>query len=350
MSNKQEFAVAASAVKPNSSPALANVDELTVLCKALADSLRLEILRVLRIESFAVLEINSILETRQSALSHHLKILANAGLVSTRKEGNSIFYRRSLLSVDDPFYSFKKNAVETVDRIPVGHQIRARIKVIQRDRAHRSLDYFEKNADKFREKQGLITHRSQYAGSLQDVLSGIARVDEIKIMEVGPGEGELLSELARVYSEVVALDNSKEMLGKAEATIAHQKLHNVTFLHGDTQTALKKKILCDLLIFDMVLHHISSPAATFQDAEKLLTPGGDLLIVDLCSHDQDWVRESCGDLWLGFESEELTQWAEQAGLSDGQSLYLGLRNGFQIQMRVFSKNTNTIYPDVRNYK
>jgi ArsR family transcriptional regulator len=61
------------------------------------------------------------------------------------------------------------------------------------------------------------------------------------------------------------------------------------------------------------------------------------LIIDLGSHDQDWVRESCGDLWLGFDNEDLDYWANKAGLTTEQSSYLGLRNGFQIQMRVFKK-------------
>jgi len=53
------------------------------LYKALGDDLRLSILRLLKSESFGVLELCSILEIKQSALSHHLKILATAGLVTT---------------------------------------------------------------------------------------------------------------------------------------------------------------------------------------------------------------------------------------------------------------------------
>ena len=69
---------------------------LTDLNKAFADTLRLQVLRLLRGESFGVLELCKILGIRQSALSHHLKILATAEIVSTRKEGNSIFYRRQV--------------------------------------------------------------------------------------------------------------------------------------------------------------------------------------------------------------------------------------------------------------
>ena len=73
-----------------------DIDQLTVLYKALADQLRLQILRLLRNESFGVMELCQILEIKQSALSHHLKILIDAGLLNRRKEGTAIFYRRAL--------------------------------------------------------------------------------------------------------------------------------------------------------------------------------------------------------------------------------------------------------------
>jgi ArsR family transcriptional regulator len=40
-------------------------------------------------------------------------------------------------------------------------------------------------------------------------------------------------------------------------------------------------------------------------------------------------------LWLGFEPEQLTEWAQQAGLDDIASIFLAQRNGFQVQVRLF---------------
>ena len=59
-------------------------EALSALCKAAGDPLRLAVLRVLSQDSFGVLELSQIFEFRQSGMSHHLKILLQAGLVTTR--------------------------------------------------------------------------------------------------------------------------------------------------------------------------------------------------------------------------------------------------------------------------
>lgn len=328
--------MAATALKSaGNADSLSPLESLTALHKALADQLRLQILRLLKNESFGVLELCRILDIRQSALSHHLKILATSQLVSTRREGNSIFYRRALLSEEDIYGDIKKAVFENLDSLELpGAQLR-KIKQIQLERAQLSLNFFNKNANKFREKQGLIVEHADYASSLHDLITGLALNEKAAVMEVGPGEGQLLTELAQGFKNLTALDNSKDMLDKSRAAIADSGQSGVEFILGDTSVAKTQGVRSDLIIFDMVLHHISSPAKTFKDVAALLNTGGYLLIVELCSHDQDWVRESCGDLWLGFEEADLDHWAEKAGLVKQQSSYLGLRNGFQIQMRTF---------------
>lgn len=65
--------------------------------KALADCLRLEILRFLRDGEKCVCEIVPHLGIAQPLVSRHLRILKNRGLVRARKDGN-----RRLYSVTDP--------------------------------------------------------------------------------------------------------------------------------------------------------------------------------------------------------------------------------------------------------
>ena len=336
--NRRVHSMAATALKTaGNSDSPSPIESLTSLHKALADQLRLRILRLLKNESFGVLELCRILDIRQSALSHHLKILATSHLVSTRREGNSIFYRRTLLNEDDVHGDIKKTVFENLDSLEIPSAQLRKIKQIQLERAQLSLNFFNKNANKFREKQGLIVEHADYANSLHDLINGLALSEKAAVMEVGPGEGQLLAELSQRFKNLTALDNSKDMLAKSRSAITNCGRSSVEFILGDTAVARKIKVNSDLIIFDMVLHHISSPAKTFKDSAGLLNSDGYLLIVELCSHDQDWVRESCGDLWLGFEEGDLDHWADKAGLEKQQSSYLGLRNGFQIQMRTFKK-------------
>src|SRR5690554_335629 len=173
--------------------------ELPRLFKALADSLRLDILRVLRTESFGVQELCSIVDVRQSALSHHLKILAVADLVSTRREGNSIFYRRALLLDDDPLRAVREAAYAALDQQPLSEALAAGIKRIHHERSEQSLLFFERHADVLPERQELVAEYSHYRDTLHDLLNGLKLPAGARVLEIGPGESPLLGELAQRF-------------------------------------------------------------------------------------------------------------------------------------------------------
>jgi ArsR family transcriptional regulator len=87
----------------------------------------------------------------------------------------------------------------------------------------------------------------------------------------------------------------------------------------------------------MVLHHTPDPQRVLSEGAALLAPGGSFIISELCAHDQAWAREHCGDLWLGFTSEQLQDWASHANLEPSASVFLAQRNGFQIQIQHFKR-------------
>lgn len=304
-------------------------------CKAAADPLRLKVLRVLRAESFGVLELCHVLDLAQPKISHHLKVLANAGLVATRREGNSIFYRRPLLATEGPLSSFIQSLFHSIDRLPLERKLLLQIEKIKAERSRSSLDFFTKNADKFREKQALITENSQYVANMRELVKLTALPQSATAIEIGPGEGDYLMELAQQFDRVIAIDNSNNMLALAQGQATEAKLENIRFLLGEPGEAVNQGCKGDLLVCNMVLHHIPSPASVFQHAAKLLNRGGYMIVAELCHHDQEWVKDSCGDIWLGFEPEELQHWSEAASLELCQSLFLGLRNGFQVQLHLF---------------
>ncbi|WP_460239561.1 ArsR/SmtB family transcription factor [Aurantivibrio plasticivorans] len=310
---------------------------LSMMLKAAADPLRLEILRVLAQGSYGVLELCQILDLKQSGLSHHLKVLAQGELVATRREGNSIFYRRSHLATDHPHFGFVAQLFETIDQLKLSETVQHQLNSVARERASNSQAFFAANANKFREQQDLIASYDVYKEQVSDILNSVVPATAHSCLEIGPGEGEFLSVLAKKFNQVTALDNSLDMLNRAQRLCQQQHLDNVQLVLGDSSVAIEKTLTADCIVMNMVLHHVPNPAELFQHSTQLLHHGGALIVTDLCHHNQQWVTESCGDLWLGFEPEDLTEWAAQAGLNEGQSIFFALRNGFQIQIRHFLK-------------
>jgi 2-polyprenyl-3-methyl-5-hydroxy-6-metoxy-1,4-benzoquinol methylase/DNA-binding transcriptional ArsR family regulator len=309
--------------------------DLPSLCKAVGDSLRLDILRVLGKDSLGVLELSEAFAIKQSLMSHHLKILSQVGLIQSRREGNSIFYRRAWLTPTDNWLSFKQGLYACLESVPMPEDFKQRLSGIYAERAKASAAFFKDNADKFREQQDLIANINVYAASVEGLISSAPGFT--CALEVGPGEGEFLAVLQQHFEQVIALDNSPEMLAKAQALTVEMGLQRINFLLGSTELLIAAKQKVDCIVVNMVLHHLASPAQMFQELSQLLVPGGLLIISELCRHDQSWTQQACGDLWQGFEADDLTGWANSAGLTPGQSSYLALRNGFQIQVHQFFK-------------
>lgn len=311
------------------------IERLAALCKAGADPLRLQILRVLERDSFTVSELCQLFHARQPALSHHLKVLSAAGLVASRREGNSIFYRRHQLGQNDSVETLQQQLFDSLDQTALGDSLAEHLVAVQATREAASVAFFHDNADKFREQQDLIASHWQYGETVAQILRDAPFPGRDSVLEVGPGDGAFLPHLATQFRQVIALDNAEAMLQRARAFAAETRLDNLRFLHGDTRHPALAGLQVDGVVINMVLHHVARPDQIIADTAACLRPGGLLLVTELCEHDQAWARENCGDLWLGFPAETLTTWAREAGLEEHASVYLAQRNGFRLQVRLF---------------
>lgn len=314
------------------------IEALSHVLKACGDTLRIQILQVLQRNTYGVLELTQLFNTKQSGMSHHLKVLFNAGLVETQREGNAIFYRRPLLNQALKDDEATRALFDLIDRFPLSPDMAARTALIRQQRAVQSQTFFTRLGDQFRVQQELICDYEQYAKASFDLLIRNVDTRALTALEIGPGDGAFLKHLSSAYRQVYALDNSAAMLDTAKTFAQKERLANLAFLLGDTTQFRAQGIKTDAIVMNMVLHHIPSPADVFVDVFDILNDDGVFVICDLSHHDQEWAKANCGDLWLGFESQELSNWARSSGLTEDDSVYIGLRNGFQIQLRRFSKS------------
>ncbi|MFV2090156.1 MAG: metalloregulator ArsR/SmtB family transcription factor [Pseudomonadales bacterium] len=245
---------------------LSPIEDIVGQGKAVGDWLRASILQVLHQESYSVSELCKLFDVPQPALSHHLKILLQAGLVARRREGNSIFYRRASLAAD----SVGAALLSGLDRAELDRNLHQRINTIHQTRNQRSADFFARNAAEISAEQAQISEPGTYVDSVLEMLAEAtdegAAIHEV--LEVGPGGGEMLTQLAALFDGVTGVDTSASMLDAAKKATVDWP--GVRLLHQDFLT-LQANAASDAPPFDappfhaivaaMVVHHQASPAS-----------------------------------------------------------------------------------------
>ena len=308
-------------------------ESLNALFSALAHPLRMQVLRVMRADSFSVSELCAAFSVRQSALSHHLKILTDAGFLARRHEGTATFYRRQL--PEGTHQTLRQQILDQIDEESMPAGLASGLEAVQRLREGHSAAFFRDRGKEIRRQQESIASWKDYSRATLHLLDRAGDFKQSTVIEVGPGDGALLSELAKRSATVCAVDNSEEMLRAAQHKT--REISNIEYHLGEPKTLIKERGTFAAAVVNMVLHHAADPAALVRDTALLLRPGGELIISDLCPHDQAWAREHCGDLWLGFSPEDLRAWAVTAGLEHCAELFFAQRNGFQIQVQHFKR-------------
>ncbi len=310
--------------------------DISLTLKASSDPIRLQVLQLLKRDSLAANELALVLDIKQSALSHHLKIMTQADWVSTRREGSTLFYRRHI-SGDLAIARIQRSILQALDVNELVADAQVSLNAIRHARQQISAAFFESHVGELDSVTDRIAGYKHYSDAIQEALKTSLLKNRQSALEIGPGDGGFLPFLSGEFKQVFALDISDSMLELAKEQV--QDLDNIEFIHGDIKGALKAGIQSDFVALNMVLHHIASPADFLAQCWQLLNEDGALLITDLCTHQQDWVRESCGDFWMGFEPDELLSWAQDIGFVPQEPILVGLKNGFQIQIHFFKKTT-----------
>lgn len=276
------------------------------LLKALSDSARLRIVRAISQAELSVAELVSVLGLPQSTVSRHLKPLRDAGLVETRRNGTSIYYRRGAAFSDVVLARFVDDQVQKMAHAP---EDRASVRRVLDLRKRKSRDFFDRMAGSY----GSLT---EPGGGWPALAAGLAAgFHGREVADLGSGEGALTLLLARYAASVTAVDASPQMLRHVEDKAKSGGLSDrVRVAEGDIESLPLPDACMDAAFLSQSLHHAARPEQAIAEAARVLKQGGLLIVLDLVKHEQEWVREQWADQWLGFEESEIEEWLRQAGM------------------------------------
>ncbi len=267
--------------------------------KALADKTRLEIVDLLMERELAVGEIVEILKMGQSRVSRHLKILYEAELLSSRRDGLWVFYR---VNREAPLPEVLAPLLESDPEVQESR--REREKGLEESRM-KSRAWFDSLAGRL----PAVKYELLGETGLEERLVSRLRPLE-RLADLGCGTGELLDVLLTKAEKIIGVDRSEAMLAEAARRSDPERvdlrigsLDHLPLLDGEADGA----------VLSMVLHYLADPALALAEVRRVVRSGGQFLLADLLAHDDEEMRKRYGHRWLGFDREELARWLREAG-------------------------------------
>jgi ArsR family transcriptional regulator len=269
-------------------------DDLT----ALSDATRSRMLLLLERHELTVSELCAILQLPQSTVSRHLKTLADADWVSSRRDGTSRYYT---LAIDERNASTRR--LWSVLREQVAHSLGAdqdarRLKGVLARRQAKSEEFFASAAGQWDRLRQELFGRASALHALPAFLDR-----NWTIGDLGCGTGETAAAVAPFVTRVIAVDRSGDMLHAARRRLRDQP--NVDVRRGELEALPIDDRDLDAAIVMLVLHHTPDPAAALREAARVLRPGGALLLCDMLPHDREEYKQQMGHVWLGFSTEKI---------------------------------------------
>ena len=284
----------------------------SALYRLLGDEARLRLLRVLSRERLNVTELTGILGLAQSGVSRHLGLLKDAGLIVEEKDAGFTYFTLSPTLDRDGRQTLRAGLVEQFEQAAADPVVRADEARLQEVLRLRKENFDTHGSADTRDARQLVPGRSWAAWSraLGQLLP------PLEVADLGCGEGYLTIEASRWASRVIAVDRSAPVLERAKGLARRRRVSNVVWKRGELDKLPIKDHAVDVALLSQALHHANDPARAVAEAARITKPGGRVLVLDLRSHGEEWVRAKLGDRRLGFRDEELSALMTSAGLRD----------------------------------
>ena len=281
------------------------LDHMTTL----SDPLRCRMLLVLESHELTVSELCTVLQLPQSTVSRHLKTLADAGWVTSRREVTSRYYSMTVAELDEGAQRLWPLIREQVEQTSGAEHVARRLKSVLAKRRSKSEEFFSSASGEWDQL------REEMFGSTFHLHGLLALLDpNATVGDLGCGTGQLSASVAPHVGRVIAVDSSADMLHAARERVANQP--KVELRLGSLEKLPITDDQLDIAMLGLVLHHVPDPALALADAARTLRPGGRLLIIDMFPHDRAEYQQQMGHVWLGFPEAQLRKLLTSAGFDN----------------------------------
>jgi len=288
---------------------LSDLNSLILELKAAGEVTRLRLLALLSAGELSVKDLTEILDQSQPRISRHLKLLVDAGLVTRHAEGAWAYFGISNYGDE---YELVHSLLARVDGND--QQLcadRARLETLRETQREQAADYFAQVAQSWDALRKL--HVPEVA--VEAAITSIIGEQKIELLlDLGTGTGRMLELLSDLYHYGIGVDSSREMINVARAKLVAAQVPHAQIRLGDITDIEEYNRTADLVILHQVLHYFDDPGRTLGAAQRLLAPGGVLLIVDFAPHDLEFLRTEHAHRRLGLSQDQVKSWARIAHL------------------------------------
>lgn len=283
--------------------------EIITVLKAAGEETRLRLLFLLAQGELSVKDFTEILGQSQPRISRHLKLLADANMVTRHAEGAWAYYRLTATGAGSALVEWMvAHTTPEAEDVKADREKLVRVRSARRKAANA---YFAKIADSWDFVRSLHAPDSAVEAA---ILAAMPSGKLGRFLDLGTGTGRMLELLAAHYKQGVGLDSSREMLSVARSKLDAAGVSHAQVRLGDIADLSGHGDSADLVMMHQVLHYFDDPGLALAAAAQCLTPDGTLMVVDFAPHELEFLRAEHAHRRLGLSDAQMQLWAGAVGL------------------------------------